>query len=132
MSDTVQTAAHLGQGHVKIILDGRELEMKPSLHAAMTLSRIFGGLQAVIDRITRFDLAAIQQVIELGIQFRGSASQKQALAESIYKAGLTDDTGRLPEHCIEYVHVLMRGGRPVPEIGEDQDGGEGEPAKDPQ
>ncbi len=52
-------------------------------------------------------------VTGLGPRYQG-VKQRQELAEKVFLAGITDDTGGVAERCQMYVIMLMRGGRPLP------------------
>lgn len=104
----------LGQGNIPIMLNGVEQELKPSLYAVQTLSRKYMGLQAVLERVARLDFETCCDVIEVGLGRRiSNPREKQELAEAIFEAGLTDDTGGLAAACARYVATLMRGGKPL-------------------
>lgn len=126
MTDQPEAPVHrIGQGNVTIALEGEEIVLKPSIIAAQTLSRKYGGLQGTISALARIDIDAIVDTIELGMGRRTSnPREKAAFAEKVFRAGLSDDTGRLAEFCINYVGILMRGGRP-PSTDDDAGGTEG-------
>ena len=122
--DTVQ----LGDGDVTIQLPTRPIVLKPSLYAFQTLSRTYGGLQAVVDKISALEWDVIMRVIECGLGNRTwNPKMKEAFAEEVFRAGLTDDSGGIAYKCIDYIQSLMRGGRPAPppsdvvDTGEDAD-----------
>ncbi len=105
-------ARTMGEGNVTINFDDdSELVLKPSLNAIQTLSRKYGGVLNVIERLNRLDFDVCIEVIELGLGRPASPKARQELSEKIYLHGMTDDTGRVPERCIDYIRVLMRGGR---------------------
>lgn len=122
MSTPIKTRS-LGEGNVTIKLDSQELVLKPNLNAIQTLSRKYGGLQTVIDRIGRVEFDILVEVISLGLQRNSTPAQLQQLAESIYESGLTDDTSRVPSLCIDYIVSLMRGGKAKPAANEEEQAG---------
>lgn len=109
--------ARLGAGNVEIELDGEPIVLKPTLKAAQTLSRQADGLLGAVQRVSRFDLDTITQVIALG-----SGQKVTEVADAVWRTGVTE----LAEPVIRYISVLSNGGRPVDESG----GGEGD--ADPQ
>ncbi len=111
----------LGAGDVTITLAGEEFVLKPSLHAMMTISRTTGGIRGAIDGVARMEMDIIVRVVGLGIGQQQARRFKNDLAEVIYESGLTDATGGVIAKCIEYLHVLANGGKPVntEEVAED-------------
>lgn len=109
----------LGEGNITINFEDEEVTLKPNLNAIQTLSRKYGGMQAVIDRLGRLDFDLVVEVIALGIALPNNPRQQKELAEKVFNAGLTDDTGSLPSRCIDYIMSLMRGGRAAPKLEDD-------------
>ena len=108
-----ESKPRVGHGNVDIILGGESRTLKPSLIAIQTLSRNYGGMQQVFDRVIQLDFEAICDVIAVGLGKVGlGPKQKQELAEQVFETGISDDTGRLAHGCIRYVATLMRGGQP--------------------
>ncbi len=97
---------------VLITLADRELVLKPTVRAALALSKKHNGLQNVLARIANVELEAILDVIEVGSNFKGDKLQLQ---EAVFSAGVIGDTESVVVKCVDYVHVLMRGGRPLAE-----------------
>ena len=113
----------LGMGNVPVIMidaDGREnkVVLKPSLHAVRTLSRRYGGLQLVVDKIAKLDFDVIVDVLEAGLQVpNGNPKTRAELEASVYASGLSDQTGGLPTAAVKFVMILVNGGRVPPEDG---------------
>ena len=108
MSDKPQ----LGRGNVYIKLGGIEYTLKPSVYAAKTISRKFGGLNLAVDRVAKLDFEAICEVIFIGLGKQMlNPRERQELEELIFESGFSDDTGKLGELCVQYLVALMRGGR---------------------
>jgi len=103
--------AQLGAGDVSLVLDGETVYLKPSYFAARTISQQTGGIQGAIERVLRVDMDAIVTVVTLGLGYGQQKPAPKDLAEKIWRAGLTDDTGRVVERAILYLRVLMGGGR---------------------
>ena len=113
----------LGSGDVTITLNDKEYTLRPTLKAAMILSRTSGGIRGTIDAVMQMNLDVITTVIKQGLgpnivrQFK-----QEQLEEAIWEAGLTDTSGGILGKCVEYLHVLANGGRPINQNREeDQD-----------
>ena len=63
------------EGQITITLDGVERELIPSVEAITKLSRSYGGLAALLDRIRQMDLDAYAAVIRYGLADSGQGSQ---------------------------------------------------------
>lgn len=109
---TGKAKAKLGGGSVYATIGGTEYELKPSVFAAKFLSRKYGGLNLVVDRVSKLDFEAIIDVIQAGVGKQIANPREHAkLEEEIFATGFSDDTGQLGTLCIKYVISLMRGGR---------------------
>ena len=117
-----------GSGDITVTLGDQELVLRPSLDAALTLSRQAGGIRLAINKVLDMDLDTIVAVIRLGVG-REEAKRLKNLDRLIYENGLLDAQGELVTRCIEYLSNLARGGRPADAIDE-QDGG-GDTSADP-
>ena len=123
----------LGMGNVSVtLLDAQgvsqQVVLKPSLHAVRTLSRKYGGLQQVIERILKVDFDVLVDVFEVGMQMPlGNPKARSELEQSIYASGLLDVDGGLVTVATNYVSVLIHGGKPPPLDG----AGEAPPANPP-
>ena len=110
----------LGQGTVEILLinaqgEERTYKLKPSIHAMRMLSRKHGGLNPLVEKISKLDFDTIVEVIQAGIQAPQSPRALAEMEELVYHTGFSDSTGQLPLMCIRYVTVLIHGGRLPPE-----------------
>src|SRR3990172_2604484 len=93
----------------------QQVVLKPSLHAVRTLSRKYGGLQQVIERILKVDFDVLVDVFEVGMQMPlGNPKARSELEQSIYASGLLDVDGGLVTVATNYVSVLIHGGKPPP------------------
>lgn len=108
----------MGAGDVVITLGGVDYTLRPTLNAAQIISRQSGGIRGAIDSILRMDMDVIAKVVTLGLGPQQAKNIKN-LAEAIWEAGLTDDTGAIIAKCVEYLHVLANGGRPVSQEARD-------------
>lgn len=111
-----ETKARLGAGNVDVTLLGETHVLKPTLDAAMTLSRQHGGLMDLIQQIGRMDFDAIVLVLQKGLGLSGDDAK--ALPEKVYATGLLS----LVAPCTKYVHVLLNGGRQPGKKGDDSEG----------
>lgn len=93
--------SNIGDGDVPIVLGEHEFVLKPTLKAAMTLSR--GGLIDLVKRCADLDFEAIQSVIVAGI-----GKRSKDIPGLIFESGLL----ALSEPCIRFVHILANGGKP--------------------
>jgi hypothetical protein len=110
----------IGIGNVTVKLVGadsieRDLVLKPSLHAVRLLSRKYGGLQPLVDRIAKIDFDVIVDVLEAGAQVSANPKARAELEAAVYSAGLSDFAAGIPALCIKYITVLINGGRPPPD-----------------
>lgn len=117
----------VGAGEIAITLldhadNPEQLVLKPSYHAARTISAQSGGLMGAIERVARLDIETINQLIQLGLgkdqMPRGGMA---TLSDRIWRTGLSDEEGGIAERCIMFLRVLMNGGRP-PQVAEGGDG----------
>ncbi len=105
--------AKLGAGNVEITLDGETAILRPTLKAAQTLSRRSGGLVALVQEVTKFDLDAVTAVVALGLD-----RQPKDVADAVWRTGVSDLAGPV----VEFISVLANGGR----RSDESEGGEGE------
>ena len=104
----------LGAGDVPIELEGHgELVLKPTLKAAMALTNGKGGVPALVDRCLNYELNALVQIISVGID-----DNSKDLPEIIYQTGML----KLAPQCIEYLHIIANGGKPVSDETPDEGG----------
>lgn len=111
--------AEPGAGNIAITLEGKELELVPTLQACMLISGIAGGLHAAAQRCGMLDMDTICQVIKAGLGL--NPRQAQMLPKAAYETGLMSLSGP----CIDFINVVGNGGRPLPPEGEE------EPDEDP-
>lgn len=108
-----------GQGNVTVVVEGKEMVLKPTLSAFKTLCRQYGGLTPTLERIQQLDLQAIVMVVAVGVNYK--LARIAELEQAVWNTGLGgDDPNGLAPKCMEYVTNLMRGGAPAP-MREDSD-----------
>lgn len=120
-----------GQGDVAITLaDGNEYFLRPNAKAAMTLSRQAGGIRAAVDKVLAMDLDVIYSIMRLGLGphvLRELALSGAEFEDFLWRSGLTDSTSQQLTKCVEFLHVLANGGKPLnPEAKDEQQPGEQE------
>lgn len=115
---------NVGSGDISITLDGEEYVLRPTANAALVISRQSGGLRGAIDSVLRLDMDVIVRVIQAGLGQQVSNKMKD-LDVKVFKSGLTDQQGGLVSKCVEFLHILANGGRPLDTEG-DGDKGNGQ------
>jgi hypothetical protein len=100
--------------------DGEDYTLKPTPNAIKTLSATYDGLTGCLDRLRRMDFNAFVNVINIGTNTKGQAAKD--LEPHIFATPMGDLVGPL----VEYVAVLMNGGRPLENVdSDDSEGDEG-------
>lgn len=132
VTETTPASATVGAGNVLIKLMGKDYILVPNYNAAKLISQQYGGIAACIDRVVRLDVEAVTTVITLGLGYSGTRRPPKDLGQLIYETGLTDDTGRLAEHCIKYLRVLASGGKAPTEEDDQVEGGDNATQDPPQ
>lgn len=101
-----------GAGNVEITLGGEQLTLRPTLQAALTVSRQGGGIRGAMTRAMDMDLDTLVMVIRAGIG-TDEAKRLKNLDTMVFEAGLTDAGGAVVSRVMEFLANLARGGRPV-------------------
>ena len=107
----------LGAGDVKIVLQNsqgepEDLVLKPTYHAARTLSAQTGGLMKALQSVADLNTEMVVTVVALGLGYgRQGRPPPSDLPERVWNTGLSDDTGGLASQCIVYIRALMSGGQ---------------------
>ncbi len=104
-----------GAGDIQIELAGKTMTMVPSAQACMAISRLHGGLNAAVQRCAVMDFDTICAVIQAGLGL--NPNQARMVPDAVYTAG----TMFLSAACIDFIHVVANGGRPLPADAEDQE-----------
>jgi hypothetical protein len=111
-----------GAGNIEIEIDGKAMPMVPTAAACLAISRIAGGLNAAVQRCLQLDFDTITAVITAGLNLNPTQAKK--LPDAIFKAGLIS----LASPCVDFIHVVSNGGRP---ISYEEGDGEDREAADP-
>lgn len=111
--------AEPGSGNIIITLDGKEMELVPTLQACIAISKIAGGLNAAVQRCLQLDFDTVCQIVTAGLGL--NPVQAKQIPDAVYKTGVIELSGQ----CIDFVNIVANGGRPLEE--EDQD--EADPPK---
>lgn len=116
---TAKNKPSLGAGDITIELmnaDG-ELEtkaLKPTLRAMQFISRRNGGGVAAMEACAKADFDTIAEIVKHGLSLTDNGAK--GLDERIFATG----TMKLAIPCVNFVMVLMNGGRPVEEDDTDE------------
>lgn len=102
-------------GHVEILFAGGKATLSPTLYAATRISKAFGGFQPALNRVTAGDFEAISTVIRFGLGVPDGDAN--GFDEKVYQAGVL----RLTAPATEYLLMLANGGRPLDDLGRDDD-----------
>jgi len=87
---------------VKMILDGKEVELRPTPHAAITISRRADGFIPALERVAKYDEDLIAGIIALGI-----GADPDAIEATVARTGVAE----LVEPVTEFIYLLIGGGR---------------------
>lgn len=110
----------IGAGNVVVTLDGEDYTLKPTPYAIKTLSAQYNGMSGCLDALRRMDMNAFINVLCIGAGLKGQAVKE---AEPVIcRTPMGDLVGPL----VEYVAVLMNGGRPLDDdASEEEEADEG-------
>lgn len=102
------TKPSIGAGNVTVVLGGESLVLRPSLAAALAISRKEGGIMSIVQACTRFDLDAIAFVVSQGLGRPASE-----ITELIWSTGIA----KVAPAAIQFCTILANGGRPLGDTG---------------
>lgn len=97
--------AQIGGGDIPVILDGRELLLRPSVEACIAISKM-GSINEVFARIRSMHFETICAVIGIGIGANPRQREKD-IPKAVYEAGMF----AVSAAAMEYVHAIANGGR---------------------
>ena len=107
---------------VTVSVAGREYELKATLQAMRAVSQVFGGLRPAIQRVTDLDLDATASVIIAGAGLRLGRKEADALVDEIWKS---ENKGDIAAPVLDFLSMLLNGGRPFDADNDDKPGGGG-------
>lgn len=113
--------AQLGAGDVPFVLDGTECVLRPTLKAAMAISRTNGGIVAAMQAIARMDLAVMNDVIAAGLDLDNE--KRKDLPEKTFRTGPQN----LVNVTVQFLAILANGGQPPKPGDGEKEGGENPP-----
>ena len=99
----------LNEGEISLTLGDDTYTLRPTLNAIRTLSRAHGGLRPALQTLFNQDFDGVVSIIKIGAGVPDR--DEKALAAKVYAAGMNDAT-LMP--LVEYLKVLMNGGKPPP------------------
>lgn len=110
----------LNDSTVTIKLGGEDRDLVCTIEAALVMSRAYGGMLELYEKVKALDLEAFTVVIRCGLMVDGKEAEN--LMETIFKSGLID----LQPKVAEYVLLMASGG-----VRQEETSGEGdaEPGK---
>lgn len=112
MADTDQQA-EIGAGDVDLEFDGKPLKLRPTLEACIRLNNLHKSLRLTQQRVEAFDFDTICEVIAAGVP-ANPTQMKNLVVPGVYRTGMIN----LIAPCIEFIGVVMNGGKPLPDIAE--------------
>lgn len=122
----------VGDGRIPFELEGKDYWLEPSLEACLEISKMSGGLGAAVERCRHFHFETICAIIGAGLRPNGRPlnprQRDEMIPKAVYEAGVIGVAGV----CIEFLTVIMNGGRPLPpEDEEEPEGQEDSPLDSP-
>lgn len=99
----------IGAGDVEITLDGVKRTLKPTLSAALAISRMNEGVVGAITRVGRLDIDAMVSVVRAGLDLTDKGAE--GLDEKVYASGLGFEDG-LAGPLTTFLQNVANGGRP--------------------
>lgn len=103
-------------------LGGEEVTLKPTFLAASRIPKVFGGYMPAIEAISKLDPNAMEVVIAHGMGLTPHGQKQFNIPEKIYGTGFA----KVAAPCIEFLTILMNGGKRPTEDTEDAKATEGE------
>jgi hypothetical protein len=96
--------ASLGAGDVQIVLDGETVTLRPSLKAALTISREAGGIMGAFRGLSDLNLDTVIGIIAVGL-----GKKPADIEEAVWRTGV----GSLVPGVTQFVSIIANGGKPV-------------------
>lgn len=92
---------------ITITLDGRDVQLVPSVNAAIKLSDKHAGLLPLVETLNLGSINAATDVLFYALD--KTDGEREALKSLVYDAGIA----YLTPHLVRYVFALMNGGKVV-------------------
>lgn len=99
-----------------------DYELKPTFLAASKIPKAFGGYMPAIDAVAKLDMGAIEVVVAHGMGLTAHGQKTMNLPERIYETGVA----KVATPCVEFLTILMNGGKRPTEDTEEAKVTEGE------
>lgn len=96
-----------GQGDVKILLDGVEVTLQPTLAACIGISRLHNAPMITVRKILDMDFDTIVAVTAFGL----GVTPNEKFQEKVYRTGILE----MRDALIRFVHIVNNGGREIPD-----------------
>lgn len=100
-----------GAGDVPITVGAESYVLRPTLEAALAISRQFGGIREALARVNNLDLDAVVSVIRAGIGAT-EARRVKNLEAAVWGGGLLSGDGELILALVNFLICLANGGKP--------------------
>lgn len=91
---------------VAVVIGGKEYFLRPTLRAAIAVSRRFGGFIAAFQKVGALDLEAAVQIVAAGLDKR-DPDDIEAIERQVFEHGVS----LLVEPLGRFVEILSNGGR---------------------
>lgn len=103
------------------MLDGETVTLAPTLFAAISICKHFGGFPNALDKVSNLDIESYAAVVRAGLGYK---TDKEALGllDKVYASGVVN----LRLAMQEYLLVLAHGGKPLAPAAEIDAPGKGE------
>lgn len=109
-----------GAGAVAITLEGRDVQLVPSLEACLEIASRPEGIEGTVARLMSLHFPTYCEVIGAGLVIDGNrlsnTLRQRELPKTIFEAGMI----QLQAACVTFCHIVANGGRPL-EVDEDED-----------
>lgn len=97
----------IGAGDVPITIDGNDVVLRPTLEACLSINKNYGNLQTALNRLIAFDFDTTCDIIKIGLGL--NPNQAKDLPKAVFEAGVID----LRPACLDFIHNILNGGRPI-------------------
>jgi hypothetical protein len=114
----------IGGGTINFELDGKTVQLVPSVEACIEISRMAGGLGAAVERCKQLHFETICGIVGAAIEINGArlnpGQREKMLPKAIYEAGIVG----IAAICIGFITIVSNGGREVEDDDADEEDGE--------